>query len=102
MNKESELVEMACILDGKCKPGNFDCRTCSILSEFGCIEYEGAIQLQKAGYGKVRDAVKKYVEVLKMTMADDEFEQLCQDGAVDQDTVFNYIDTVFEKFFENK
>lgn len=60
--ENKEIETMACILTKKCKSG---CATCSILSEYGCAEYESAKKLQEVGYGNIKKAVKEFAEKLK-------------------------------------
>lgn len=68
----------------------------SIINLNRASSFQIAVALDKAGYGNVKQAVKEFAEKLKETIHNDDFEQLCQDGAASEDSVFWYIDQLLE------
>ena len=64
MTEQEQIEEIAIRIDPLCNEGDH-CLKCYALQKYGCINFERAKELYKAGYRKASDVIDEFVERLK-------------------------------------
>ena len=104
MNKQEQIEKMARVMcEGDTPYGDegdkINCNECPCYKNKQCELYQKTVtSLMQAGYINGAD----FVKVLKAKMHEDNIEQLCQDGAVDEEYIFDCIDEALQEYLKGE